>query len=387
MPLALLILTLSAFSIGTTEFVILGLLPDVARSLTIDIPTAGWLVTGYALGVAIGGPVMALLTAKLQRKKALIILMIVFVLGNVACAVAINYQYLMVARVITALCQAAFFGIGAVVASSLVPEEKKGQAVAMMFAGLTLANVLGVPLGTALGQVTNWRIPFFAIAGLGVIAAAGLWKFLPQNKQEEKVELRDELMALKDLRIWRALLLTVMFDASMFAIFTYVAPILEGVTHISSGSVTLSMLLIGAGLTIGNYIGGKMADWNVRRALILISAALAVVSLVFTFTMHQVIPAEITLFIWAMIAFASVPCLQINVMKFGMAAPNLVATLNIGAFNIGNALGAWVGGIVITSVYGIHYVPVAASAFAFLALTFIALSVMSGKKQVCPAAL
>lgn len=187
MPLALLVLALSAFAIGTTEFVIMGLLPDVARSLAVSLPSAGWLISGYALGVAIGAPIMAVATAALPRKRALLILMGVFIVGNLMCAVAADYGFLMFARVVTALCHGAFFGIGSVVAASLVPENRKASAVALMFTGLTLANVLGVPLGTALGQFAGWRTPFWAVAVLGVLAFVGLARILPSQKDEKKL--------------------------------------------------------------------------------------------------------------------------------------------------------------------------------------------------------
>lgn len=367
MPIALLILTLSAFAIGTTEFVILGLLPNVARSFSVDIPTAGWLVTGYALGVAVGGPVTAFLTAPLRRKHALMLLMMVFIGGNMACAIAATYSYLMLARVITSLCQASFFGIGAVVAASLVPEAKKGQAVAMMFAGLTLANVLGVPLGTALGQVTSWRMPFWAIAVLGAVTLVGLWQVLPAGRDEEKVDFPKEIRALRNANIWLALLTTIVFDAAMFTVFTYVAPMLEDVTKLSAQGITISLLSIGVGLTLGNYAGGRLADWKQSAALTGIALALAVISLAVTFTMPSFVGIEINLFLWAIVAFASIPGLQLNVMSFSGDAPNLVATLNIGAFNIGNAMGAWIGGVVLTNGYGLRTIPIVASALALLA--------------------
>lgn len=381
MPLALLILTLSAFAIGTTEFVIMGLLPDVARSLSVSIPGAGWLVTGYALGVAIGGPIMALLTASMKRKNALILLMTIFILGNVFCAVAANYGYLMLARVLTALCQGAFYGIGAVVAASLVADSKKGQAVAMMFTGLTLANVLGVPLGTALGQYASWRAPFWAIAILGVITLIGLWRVLPNGADEEKVDFASEIKALNNAGIWVALLTTVVFNTSMFAMFTYIAPMLEDVTKISAQGVTLSLLSIGVGLTIGNTVGGRLADWRLGTALTGIALALAVVSSAVTYTMPSLIPVEINLFLWAVVTFASIPGLQINVMNFGSKAPNLVATLNIGAFNVGNALGAWIGGMVISAGLGLQAVPLVAAAVAVLAAFVVRLSQRYSQKH------
>ncbi len=383
MPLALVILALSAFAIGTTEFVIMGLLPDVARSLSVSIPSAGWLISGYALGVAIGAPVMAVATASLPRKRALLLLMGIFIIGNVLCAIATSYDFLMVARIITSLCHGAFFGIGSVVAASLVPENRKASAVALMFTGLTLANVLGVPLGTALGQVAGWQMPFWVVAVLGVLSLIGLWRVMPTKRDEEKTDLRAEIGQLRNAGLWAALSTTMLFSAATFALFTYVAPLLEDVTHLSPHGVTWTLFLIGVGLTVGNYIGGRLADWRLGTALTGIFLALAVVSSLVRWTSPSLIPVEINLFLWAMVSFAAVPGLQVNVMIFGKAAPNLVATLNIGAFNVGNALGAWVGGSVISAGFGLQAVPLAAGVLALTAVVAMRISMrLAGEQEV-----
>lgn len=368
MPTALLVLALSAFAIGTTEFVIMGLLPEVAADLGVSIPGAGWLVTGYALGVAIGAPIMAMATARLPRRKALLALMGVFIVGNLLCAIAANYGLLMLARVVTALCHGAFFGIGSVVAASLVPANRKASAVALMFTGLTLANVLGVPLGTALGQAAGWRSTFWAVTLIGVVALIGLWRVLPRQHDEEATDIRAEFAALRGAGLWLALSTTVLFSAAVFCIFTYVAPLLGEVTGVSPRGVTWSLLLIGLGLTLGNVIGGRLADWKLAQTLMGVFVALAIASSALTWTSTALIPTEITLFLWATAAFAAVPALQVNVVAFGSAAPNLVSTLNIGAFNVGNALGAWVGGLVISQGFGLTTVPLAAAVLAILAL-------------------
>jgi DHA1 family inner membrane transport protein len=374
MPLALLVLALSAFAIGTTEFVIMGLLPDVARSLSVSIPDAGWLISVYALGVAIGAPIMAVLTASLPRKRALLLLMAIFIVGNMLCAVAIDYHFLMAARVITALCHGAFFGIGSVVAASLVPENRKASAVALMFTGLTLANVLGVPLGTALGQLAGWRVPFWGVAVLGVLSLIGLWRVLPSGHDQEKADLRSEIRQLGSAGIWAALATTMLFSAAVFALFTYVAPLLEDVTQVSPHGVTWTLFLIGIGLTVGNYLGGRLADWRLGAALTGVFIALALSSALLRWTSPGLLPVEINLFLWAAIGFAAVPGLQINVMIFGKAAPNLIATLNIGAFNVGNALGAWVGGLVIGRGLGLQAVPLAAAGLSLGAVVAMRLS-------------
>ncbi|MDY0746380.1 MFS transporter [Paucibacter sp. R3-3] len=369
MPASLAALALAAFGIGTTEFVILGLLSNVASDLAVSIPVAGWLVTGYALAVAIGAPAMAIATAKLPRKQALVGLMGIFIVGNVLCAVATGYSMLMLARVVTALCHGAFFGIGAVVASGLVAEDKRASAVALMFTGLTLANVLGVPLGTALGQAWGWRATFWAVALIGVVALAALVLLLPREAVQQKTDLRRELCVFRERGVWMALGMTVFSSGSMFAMFTYIAPILGEVTGLSPHAISGTLLVIGVGLTIGNVVGGRLADWKLMPTLVGLFIAMAAVQLIFTGAAHSTIGAEIAVFAWAMIAFAAVPALQIGVVTQAHEAPNLASTLNIGAFNVGNALGAWAGGRMILAGAPLNFVPLAGALLAIGGLT------------------
>ncbi len=364
MSLALIVLSLSAFAIGTTEFVIMGLLPDVARDLSVTIPMAGWLVTGYALSVAVGAPLMAVATARLERRQALRLLMMIFILGNVLCALAASYGLLMLARVVTALCHGAFFGIGSVVATSVVPADRRASAIAIMFTGLTLANILGVPLGTALGQEFGWRMTFWAVSMIGVLALAGLMISLPEDAQGERETLRSEMTVLRHSEVWRAFAMTVAFSAAMFTTFTYIAPFLEDLTGLLPRGVTASLFLIGVGLTIGNVIGGRFADKRLQATLVGGFAAIAAASLLLSVFATMMIPTEILLFLWGCVTFALVPALQVNVMKRGHEAPNLVSIMNIGAFNIGNALGAWTGGAVLDAEFGLQSVPVAAVVWA-----------------------
>ncbi|MBY5373473.1 MFS transporter [Rhizobium leguminosarum] len=387
MPLALLVLALSSFAIGTTEFVIMGLLPEVAADLSVSIPQAGWLVTGYALAVAIGAPVMAISTAKLKRRTALIALMAFFIAGNLLCALASDYWVLMIARVVTALCHGAFFGIGSVVAAGLVAEDRKARAVALMFTGLTLANVLGVPLGTAIGQAYGWRATFGVVTIIGIVTISGLIAILPRDKQQENGSILREIAALRNGGLWLALSTTVFFAASMFALFTYIAPLLRDVTGVSPEGVTWTLFLIGLGLTIGNLVGGKLADWRLGATLAGVFAAIAITSIAFSYTSRFFIPAEITLFLWAMASFAAVPALQVGVVGFGKDAPNLVSTINIGAFNTGNALGAWVGGLVIDAGLDLTRVPLAAALMALIGLGATALTYLSarGRAALAPA--
>jgi len=373
MPIPLLALAISAFAIGTTEFLIMGLLPDVARDLNVTIPAAGLLVTGYALGVAAGAPLLAALTSRMPRKLALQLLMGVFIVGNVMCAVASNYSLLMVARVVASFAHGSFFGIGAVVAASLVPQEKRASAIAMMFTGLTLANVLGVPLGTALGQIAGWRTTFWAVTAIGILAAAALQVCLPAKIEMQKASLVHEFGVLKNPQVLMVLGMSVLASASLFAVFTYITPILEDVTGFSPHEVTFVLLLFGLGLTVGSTLGGKLADWKLMRSLLTFLAMIAVVLAAFSLTMHDPIAAMATIFVWGILAFAIVPPLQMLIVNRASDAPNLASTLNQGAFNLGNAGGAWIGGVAISAGAPLTALPWVgvATAFAALGLTLV----------------
>lgn len=349
MPLALLALAVAAFGIGTTEFVIMGLLPDVARDLAVSIPHAGLLITGYALGVVFGAPILAVGTANMPRKATLLGMTLMFILGNILCALAPNYATLMAARVITALCHGAFFGIGSVVAASLVAPNKRAQAIALMFTGLTLANVLGVPLGTALGQYAGWRSTFWAVSVIGVIAAIAQWVWLPKDIAMDKANLASEFKVLGKVNVLLALGMSVLASTSLFSVFTYIAPILQDITGVSPHGVTIMLLLFGVGLTAGSMLGGRLADSRLLPSLVGMALAVLVVLAAFTQTSHSVIPAAITLVLWGIFAFALCPILQLLIIDQAHEAPNLGSTLNQSAFNLGNAAGAWIGGLVVAS--------------------------------------
>jgi len=380
LPAPLIALALSAFAIGTTEFVIMGLLPQVAHNLAVSIPAAGWLVSGYALGVFIGAPIMAIATQKLPPRSALLVLMAIFILGNTLCALAPGYGFLMAARIVTALCHGAFFGIGAVEAASLVPENKRAQAVALMFTGLTLANVLGVPLGTALGQEAGWRTTFWAVAAIGVAAFAGLFLLLPKHQRAAKnPAMLGELFALKPA-VWLTLLITVIASASMFALFTYIAPLLNNITHVSARGVTYSLFLIGLGMTAGNTLGGKLSDWKLNATLIGVFIASATVLALLAVIDAHLILTELALFLWAAIVFAGCSALQLRAFTIGRASPHLISTLNIGAFNAGNALGAWAGGAVISAGLGLAAIPPAAAALSLTALALTIFAILPARQ-------
>jgi DHA1 family inner membrane transport protein len=353
MRLPLFALAIASFGIGTTEFVIMGLLPDVARDLGVTIPTAGLLVTGYALGVTVGGPILAIATGKMERRRALLGLIALFIIGNVLCAVAPGYWLLMAARIVTAFCHGAFFGLGAVVAADIVPPKQRTQAIAIMFAGLTLANVLGVPFGTAFGQAFGWRATFWAVAGIGVVAALALVLWLPRGIQPTGDGLLHEMRTLKRPQVLLAMLISVLASASLFSVFTYITPILEQVTGVQPSAVTWILLIFGVGLTLGNFAGGWLGDRRPMPTVIGIFAALVVVLVLFSVTARSLGPAVVTLLVWGIMVFALVSPLQMRVLNEAVGAPNLASTINQGAFNLGNASGAWIGGAALT--YGVPY--------------------------------
>jgi DHA1 family inner membrane transport protein len=360
--LPLLALAVAAFAIGTTEFVIMGLLPEVATDLKVSIPSAGMLVSGYALGVAVGAPLLAALTAKMERKHALLLLMGLFILGNALCAMAPNYDILMVARVVAAFCHGSFFGIGAVVAAHLVPANQRARAIALMFAGLTLANVLGVPFGTFLGQWAGWRSTFWAVTALGVIAALGVFRFVPSLPDLKAPDMRRELRVLREPQALIALGMTVLGFGGVFTVFTYIAPILQEQSHISPHWTGAVLILFGIGTTIGNMLGGRLADWKLMPSLMGILVVLTALLVAFAWTMHSTIASIVTVFLWGIAAFATIAPLQSRVVHVAGDAPNLASTLNIAAFNLGNAGGAWLGGAVLAAGYAMPTVSLTGAA-------------------------
>ncbi|GHE81394.1 MFS transporter [Amycolatopsis deserti] len=347
MPVALIALAIAAFGIGTTEFVIMGLLPEVATDLGVSVPTAGLLISGYALGVVVGAPLLTALGSKVPRKTVLTGLMVLFIAGNVVSAIAPGYGLLMTGRVVAALSHGAFFGVGSVVAASLVPTARQASAIAIMFTGLTVANVLGVPGGTALGQQFGWRSTFWAVAGLGVIALLGVVALVPRQPVAEDQSLRSELAVFRRPQVWLALAMTALGFGGVFASFTYVAPMMTDVAGFSPGAVTWLLVLFGGGLVVGNLVGGKAADRALMPSLYVILAALAVVLVVFVFTAHEQLPAAVTIALFGAAGFATVPPLQARVMAKAGDAPALASAANIAAFNLGNAGGAWLGGLAI----------------------------------------
>ncbi len=356
---------MAAFGIGTSEFIIMGLLPDLARSFGVSIPKAGMLVSGYALSVTVGSPAVALLLARVDRRKALLLLLGLFCLGNVLCAVAPSFWLLMSARVVTALCHGAFFGIGSVVASRVVAPERRSQAIAIMFSGLTLANVLGVPAGTALGQAFGWRMAFVALVPIGLVAGAGLLWMVP-SQVPEGMDLRQELRAVLRPEVQVVLALSTLSSVAMFCVLTYIAPILEVVTRISEHGVTLVLVLFGVAITVGNLLGGRLSDWRQMPTIVGGFALLVVIFGLMPFAEMYRVPAVAMVFVWGVVHFGAGAPLQSRVVDQARGAPNLAATLNQGAFNLGNALGASLGGLVLTAGWGYRRLGFASAAVALV---------------------
>ncbi|MET9253664.1 MFS transporter [Streptomyces sp. NPDC003717] len=352
MPLALLALAIGAFGIGTTEFVIMGLLPEVASDFDVSIPTAGYLVSGYALGVMLGAPLMTLLGTKVSRKRMLMLLMGLFIAGNLLSALAPAFSVMLIGRVVASLAHGAFFGIGSVVAADLVAPHKKAGAISMMFTGLTVANVVGVPAGTLIGQSAGWRVTFCAVAALGVLGLAGVAKLVPDLPRPEGVRLRHEIAAFKNVQVLLAMAMTVLGFGGVFAAITYIAPMMTHVAGFADGSVTWLLVLFGLGMSAGNLVGGRFADRALMPLLYVALAALAAVLALFTLAAHDQIASAVTVFFIGAFGFATVPPLQKRVLDQAHGAPTLASAVNIGAFNLGNALSAWLGGIVIAAGFG-----------------------------------
>ncbi|WP_030207862.1 MFS transporter [Streptomyces bikiniensis] len=352
MPLALLALTVGAFGIGTTEFVIMGLLPHIAADYGVTIPTAGLLVTGYALGVVIGAPLLTVLGTKVSRKRMLMLLMGLFVLGNLLSALAPSFGLMLTGRVVASLAHGSFFGIGSVVAAELVAPDRKAGAIATMFTGLTVANIVGVPLGTFVGQAVGWRTTFVAVAALGVVGLLGIARLVPAMPRPEGARLRGELKAFRNPQVLLAMAMTVLGFGGVFAAITYVAPMMTHVAGYADGSVTWLLVLFGIGMFLGNLLGGRFADRALMPLLYTALGGLALVLALFTVTAHDKVLAAITVLLVGALGFATVPPLQKRVLDQAHGAPTLASAVNIGAFNLGNALAAWLGGMVIAAGFG-----------------------------------
>ncbi|GAB3579354.1 MFS transporter [Amycolatopsis endophytica] len=353
MPIALLALAVGAFGIGTTEFVMMGVLPQTAADFGVDIPTAGHLISAYALGVVVGAPLLTAVAVRLPRKTMLLAMMALFTAGNLLFAVAPNQEFGVVFRFLAGLPHGAFFGAGAVVASSLVKPGDRAKAVSMMFLGLTLANVVGVPLGTLLGQQVGWRFTFGVVALIGLVAALAIAKLVPHQGRPESPSLRGELGAFRRPQVWLALAIVTFGLGGVFACLSYVTPMMTDVAGYQPGTVTLLLALAGVGMTIGNLLGGRLADKALMPSLYVALLALAAVLAVFTVTAHDKAGAAITIFLVGIAGFMIGPMMQTRVMLKAGGTPSMVSAAVQSAFNVANSIGAYLGGLVIAGGLGL----------------------------------
>lgn len=383
-------LAVGSFGIGITEYVIMGLLPQLADSLSVSVSDVGLLITGYAMGVVIGTPLLTFFTLNLSQKTLLIGLMGIFTIGNLCCALAPSYGLLMGARVITSLAHGTYFGIASLVATQLVPPEKSSLAIALMFTGFTLANIVGVPLGTWLGQIYGWRITFWGVTGFGILAMVALKFYLPAlPSSDSSVSFKDELKVIGHPTVLLSLWVTAFGEAGVFLFFSYIAPILTDISHFQSGTIALVLVVLGMGLLIGNIIGGKLADWNLHNSLFITLSGLCVVLTMTYWSMSTQIGALISVFVLGIAMFSIVAPVQSFVMECARTDAEdeeeatkgqaLASSINIGAFNLGNAIGAWVGATLLTFDYGLSSLSFASAAMPVLAIGLTAWNV---RKQV-----
>src|SRR5882762_1645286 len=371
MPLQIWILTVSAFAIGTAEFVIAGVLTQVAGSLGITEGQAGNLITAYALAIVVGGPILTLWLARFEKRKVLLGLMALFIAGNLIGALTANYTLLLLSRVIAGLTQGPFYGIGAVVAMKLVSDKLAGQAVGQMFAGLTLANVLGVPGGTWIGNALGWNTTFLVISALGLIATLAIAVVVPaQGRDSSAPDIRRQLVAFRDRNLIASLAITALGWVGFMTFYGYIAPVAR-VAGFGAADLTWVLVIVGSGLIIGNMLGGRTADANLRLSLVLWPAAMIVSLIVVGLVASFKWPFLAAAFVFGVASFGNVPPMQMRVMKYGKAAPELAATANISAFNLANALGGMIGGAVVDSAFGPSAIPFAAAVLPLVALLFI----------------
>ncbi|HBX2035241.1 TPA: MFS transporter [Klebsiella variicola subsp. variicola] len=376
LPAAVYALSVGSFGIGTTEFVIMGLLLDVAHDFHISITLAACSITAYACGVVIGAPLLTPLLSRYPKKPALLFLMILFSIGNLGCGIAGNMTMLIIFRVITALAHASFFGISSVYAAELAPVDKRASAVSAVFLGATLANILGVPLGAWVGQYLGWRYTFFMVTLIGILSALAVIALVPGRQAQPAVQsrIRDELKVLRHPTVLRSLLITALGFSGVFAAFTYIAPMLKTVTGMSEHLIPPVLVLFGVGMVAGNHLGGRLTDGGVRRALLLTLALLIVVLCLFPFAIQTLPGACAAVFLLGAAMFSTIPPLQMQALDSSETGKSMVSSCNIAAFNLGNAAGAWFGGLLLTAGVSLSHIPLAgacltASGFVIASVT------------------
>lgn len=379
-PIAIWMLAIGAFAIGMTEFVIMGLLPNIARDFDVTVSQAGQLITGYALGVAIGGPIIVMLTIKWNRKYLLIVLMGIFIIGNLTASFSPNYGFMMTSRIITSLAHGSFFGIGSILAASMVRPEKRASAMALMFMGLSMSNILGVPFGTLIGQNFGWPMTFIIISIIGALALIGIIIFVPMQRETIKSSVLNELQILKEKRLWLTLAVTLFGFSSVFAYFTYISTVLIDVSNVQENLISYLLIIFGIGVTLGNVVGGKLADWNLNKALKIIFIVFILYFILLYFVQMNSILMVAGIFFFGLIGFSMSPSLQFKSTLISQDAPTLASTLNQSAFNLGNALGAFIGGVVVTNL-PIASLSLIAPILTVIGLIFLLVSIRVEKKE------
>jgi DHA1 family inner membrane transport protein len=379
--LAIFALAIGGFAIGTTEFVTMGLLPEIASGVGISIPTAGHVVSAYALGVVVGAPLIATLAARLSRKSVLVWLMVSFAAGNIASSMATSYPQLMLARFLSGLPHGAFFGIGAVVAASLVPMHRRTWAVSMMLAGLTVANIVGVPLTTWVGQNFGWQWPYALVGLIALVTVAATLAWVPHQPAGGDASMRGELRSLKRLQVWLALSIGTVGFGGMFATYSYIAPTLTELTGYAPAAVPLILAIYGIGMTTGAVLSGRVAAYGLMRGIFLCLAAIAVILALFGYAAHNKVTAVLAVFLLGLVPTILVPMLQTRLMDVAHEGQSLAAALNHSTLNMANALGAWLGSVVLAAGYGYEWPSRVGVVLALAGLGIAAISVLVGRRQ------
>ena len=378
--LAIFALAIGGFAIGTTEFVTMGLLPEIARGVGITIPAAGHVVSAYALGVVVGAPLIATLAARLSRKSVLLWLMVAFAAGNIASSMATSYPLLMLARFLTGLPHGAFFGIGAVVAASLVPRHRRTWAVSMMLAGLTVANIIGVPLTTWVGQNFGWQWPYALVGVIAVVTVAATWAWVPRQYASGDASMRAELRSLKRLQVWLALLIGTVGFGGMFATYSYIAPTMTELSGYAPAAVPLILAIYGIGMTTGAMLSGRVAAYGLMRGIFFCLVAIAIILALFGFAAHNKVTAVLAVFLLGMVPTILVPMLQTRLMDVAHEGQSLAAALNHSTLNAANALGAWLGSVVLEAGYGYEWPSRVGAVLALAGLGITVISVLVGRR-------
>lgn len=379
--LAIFAFAIGGFAIGTTEFVTMGLLPQVAAGVGISIPTAGHIVSAYALGVVVGAPLIATLAARMTRKSVLIWLMVAFAAGNIASSMAASYPQLMVARFLSGLPHGAFFGIGAVVAASLVPAHRRTWAVSMMLAGLTVANIIGVPLTTWVGQTFGWQWPYALVGVIALVTVAATWAWVPHQPSAGDASMRAELRSLKRLQVWLALLIGTVGFGGMFATYSYIAPTMTELTGYPSAAVPVILAIYGIGMTVGAFLSGRVAAYGLMRGIFFCLVAIAVILALFGFAAHNKVTAVLAVFLLGMVSTILVPMLQTRLMDVAHEGQSLAAALNHSTLNMANALGAYLGSVVLEAGFGYEWPSRVGVLLALAGVGIAAISVLVGRRE------